>query len=109
MHRFDDDAASRAWALAEELSQKGLTALRQAEEAAEVYRSGKLLSRRRCRARGMGDAEADIRWSASARAKKALQDNEWFTSHARMYSEAAAAQYAKALLLAKSGAGSRPL
>jgi hypothetical protein len=35
-------------------------------------------------------------------AKKALADNGWYMSQAQMYSQAAAAQYAKALYLKQS-------
>lgn len=95
-----------AWTLAEALSAKGFAALRQAEEAAEKYRNGKMLTRAQCRARGMTEADADIRWSGTSQAKKALTDNSWYMTQATMYSEAAAAQYAKALYLSSTdGAG----
>ena len=47
----------------------------------------------------MGPDDADIRWSGTTQARKALSDNEWYMAQASMYNEAAAAQYAKALYL----------
>ena len=85
--------------MAEALSQKGMACMRQAEEAAEAFQSGKSQIRRQFKARGLSQVDADIRWSAMTAAKKALSDNGWYMSQATMYNEAAAAQYAKALYL----------
>ena len=91
-----------AWILAEELSAKGFDAMSQAEEAAGIFKSGKILTRRQFKQRGLSQADADIRWSGTMQAKKALSNNSWFMSQASMYHEAAAAQYAKALYLHRS-------
>ena len=99
MLRFKNAAEQAAWNMAEALSEKGFSCMRQAEEAAEAFRSGKMAMRRQFKARGLSDVDADIRWSAMTQAKKALADNGWFMSQATMYNEAAAAQYAKALYL----------
>ena len=85
--------------MAEALSAKGMACMRQAEEAAETFRSGKMQMRRQFKARGLTDVDADIRWSGTTAAKKALADNGWYMSQATMYNEAASAQYAKALYL----------
>ena len=99
MLTFTSGAEQTAWNLAEALSEKGMACMRQAEEAAEAFRSGKLRMRREFKARGRSDIDADIRWAGTTAAKKALSDNGWFMSQATMYNEAAAAQYAKALYL----------
>jgi hypothetical protein len=97
--RFKNAAEQGAWTLAEALSQKSMACMKQAEEAAETFRSGKMQMRRQFKARGLSEVDADIRWSAMTAAKKALSDNGWYMSQATMYSQAAAAQYAKALYL----------
>jgi hypothetical protein len=99
---FTNAAEQAAWTMAEALSEKGFAAMKQAEEAAEMFRSGKMAMRRQFKARGLSDVDADIRWSGMTQAKKALADNEWYMAQAQMYNEAAAAQYAKALYLKKS-------
>lgn len=99
MLTFNNAAEKEAWTLAEALSEKGMSCMRQAEEAAEMFRTGKMQMRRQFKARGMSEVDADIRWSGMTAAKKALADNGWYMSQASMYNEAAAAQYAKALYL----------
>jgi len=99
---FTSAAEQAAWSLAEALSEKGFAAMKTAVEAAEAFRSGKMALRRQFKARGLSEIDADIRWSATTQAKKALSDNQWYMSQASMYNEAAAAQYAKALYLKKS-------
>ena len=99
MLTFNNAAEKEAWTLAEALSEKGMACMRQAEEAAEMFRTGKVQMRRQFKARGMSEVDADIRWSGMTAAKKALADNGWYMSQASMYNEAAAAQYAKALYL----------
>src|SRR3954468_20083530 len=96
---FTSGAEQAAWTLAEALSEKGFSCMKQAEEAAEAFRSGKVAMRRQFKARGLSEVDADIRWSATTQAKKALADNGWYMSQATMYNEAAAAQYTKALYL----------
>ena len=97
MLTFTSAAEQAAWTMAEALSEKGFAAMRQAEEAAEAFRSGKMAMRRQFKGRGLSEVDADIRWSGMSQAKKALADNEWYMAQAVMYNEAAGAQYAKAL------------
>jgi hypothetical protein len=97
--RFKSAAEQAAWSLAEALSDKGMACMKQAEEAAEAFRSGKVAMRRQFKARGLSEVDADIRWAGMTAAKKALADNGWYMAQASMYSEAASAQYAKALYL----------
>ena len=99
MLKFKNAAEQAAWTLAEALNQKGMACIKQAEEAAETFRSGKMQMRRQFKARGLSEVDADIRWSGMATARKALSDNGWYMSQATMYAQAAAAQYAKALYL----------
>ena len=105
MLKFKNAAEQAAWSLAEALSQKGMSCMKQAEEAAEMFRSGKMQMRRQFKARGLTEVDADIRWSGMTAAKKALADNGWYMSQATMYNEAAAAQYAKALYLKHNDEG----
>jgi hypothetical protein len=100
--KFRNAAEQGAWTLAEALNQKSMTCMKQAEEAAETFRSGKMQMRRQFKARGLSEVDADIRWSGMTAARKALADNGWYMSQAQMYSQAAAAQYAKALYLKQS-------
>ena len=99
MLTFTNAAEQAAWTLAEALTEKGFAAIKQAEEAAETFRAGKVAMRRQFKSRGLSEVDADIRWSATSQAKKALADNDWYMSQASMYNGAAAAQYAKALYL----------
>lgn len=111
MMRFNNDAEQAAWALAEHLVEKAQETLRQAEEALQVYIDGKELTRQRCLVRGISASDAEIRWKETARAKKALGDNSFFTNQATMYFSAAAAQFARARYLRAHGpqAGSVPV
>ena len=102
MLTFTNAAEQAAWTLAEALSEKAFAAMKQAEEAAETFRVGKMAMRRQFKARGMSEVDADIRWSGTSQSKKALSDNQWYMAQAAMYNEAAAAQDAKALYLKKS-------
>lgn len=99
MLKFKNAAEQAAYSLAEALSEKGMSCMKQAEEAAEAFQAGKQQMRRQFKARGLSQVDADIRWSGMTAAKKALSDNGWYMSQATMYSQAAAAQYAKALYL----------
>lgn len=96
MLTFTNAAEQAAWTLAEALSDKGFACMKQAEEAAEAFQSGKMAVRRQFKARGLSQVDADIRWSGMTQAKKSLSDNGWYMSQAAMYNQAAAAQYAKA-------------
>jgi hypothetical protein len=98
---FTNQAEQAAWNLAEALSEKAFAAMKQAEEAAEAFRNGKMSMRRQFKARGLSEIDADIRYSGMSHAKKSLADNEWYMAQAQMYNEAAAVQYAKALYLKK--------
>jgi hypothetical protein len=100
--KFKSAAEQAAWTMAEALSEKGFACMKQAEEAAENFQSGKMQMRRQFKARGLSQIDADIRWSGMTAAKKSLADNGWYMSQATMYNEAAAAQYAKALYLKSS-------
>jgi hypothetical protein len=99
--RFTGAEEQAAWTLAEALSDKGFAAMRNAEEAADTFRSGKMLTRQQFKQKGLSEADADIRWAATSQARKALADNGWYMTQATMYSQAASAQYAKALYLAR--------
>jgi hypothetical protein len=105
MLKFRNAEEQAAWAMAEALSEKGFAAMRQAEEAAENFRSGKMSTRRQFKQRGLTEADADIRWAGTTQARKSLADNGWYMSQASMYHEAAAAQYAKALYLSRRESG----
>ena len=102
MLRFKNAAEQAAYTLAEALSEKGMSCMKQAEEAADAFQAGKLQMRRQFKARGLSQVDADIRWSGMTAAKKALSDNGWYMSQATMYNQAATAQYAKALYLKDS-------
>lgn len=102
MPTFTNVAEQTAWTLAEALCEKAFAAMKQAEEAAEAFQSGKAAMRRQFKARGMSQVDADIRWSGTSQARKALSDNEWYMAQAAMYNEAAGVQYAKALYLKQS-------
>ncbi|WP_067494215.1 hypothetical protein [Actinoplanes sp. TFC3] len=102
MLTFKSAEEQSAWKLAEALMEKGMEAMRQAEQAFEVYRSGRSQMRQEFKARGLSEVDGVIRWKETAQAKRALADNDWFTAQASMYNEAAAAQYARALYLKNS-------
>lgn len=102
MLKFRNAAEQAAWTMAEALSEKGFSCMKQAEKAAENFQAGKMQMRRQFKARGLTQIDADIRWSGTTAAKEALADNSWYMSQATMYNEAAAAQYAKALYLKNS-------
>ncbi|MDI6102829.1 hypothetical protein QLQ12_29850 [Actinoplanes sp. NEAU-A12] len=99
MNGFSNDAEQSAYNLAEALSEKALSCMKYAEESAEVFRAGRIAMRRQFRARGLSEAEADIRWAGTSQATRAISENNFFMSQASMYNNAAAAQYAKALYL----------
>ncbi|MEV6305852.1 hypothetical protein AB0M02_41000 [Actinoplanes sp. NPDC051861] len=99
MQTFTNEAEQAAYTLAEALLDKAMSCMRHAEEAAEAFRSGRIAMRRQFKARGLSEAEADIRWSGTSQAARAIADNGFFMSQASMYNNAAAAQYTKALYL----------
>jgi hypothetical protein len=96
---FTNAAEQTAWALAESLSERALSAMKVAEEAAETFRSGRVATRQRFRMRGLSEVDADTRWAGTSQAKKSLAMNDWFMTQSMMYSQAATMQYAKALYL----------
>jgi hypothetical protein len=100
--KFNNGAEKEAWTLAEALNDKSMSCMKEAEDAAERFRVGKVQTRRQFKQRGLSEVDADIRWSGTATAKKALGDNSWYMQQAQMYSQAATAQYAKALYLRSS-------
>lgn len=103
MPSFNNEAEQTAWNLAEALSEQGFATMRLAEEAAEIYKTGKKATRAQFQQKGLSQVDADIRWSGTTKAKKALADNGWYMTQAVMYHGAAAAQYARALYLRSSG------
>jgi hypothetical protein len=96
---FTNEAEQAAFTLAEAFSEKAMTCMKYAEEAFESFRGGRMAMRRQFKARGLSEAEADIRWKSTSQASRAIADNDFFMSQATMYNNAAAAQYAKALYL----------
>ncbi len=99
MQTITSETEQAAFTLAEALSEKAMSCMRNAEEAAEAFRTGRIAMRRQFKARGLSEVEADIRWSGSSQASRAIADNGFFMTQATMYNNAAAAQYAKALYL----------
>ena len=99
MQTFTNEEEQAAYSLAEALSEKAMSCMRHAEEASDAFRTGRMAMRRQFRARGLSEVEADIRWSGTSQASRAIADNGFFMSQASMYNNAAAAQYAKALYL----------
>jgi hypothetical protein len=97
--KFNNGAEKEAFTLAEALNEKAMSCMKEAEDAAERFRLGKMQMRRQFKQRGLSEVDADIRWAGMTVAKKSLSDNGWYMQQAQMYSEAAAAQYAKALYL----------
>jgi hypothetical protein len=97
--RFSNEEERAAWDLAESLVDKALAMMRLAEQALDVYLTGKEITRQRCLGRGIGATDAEIRWRETTRAKKALADNSFYTTQATMYYSAAGSAYAKALYL----------
>jgi hypothetical protein len=96
---FTSAAEQAAWTLAEALTEKAFSAMKNAEEAAEAFRSGRMAMRRQFKARGLSEVDASIRWKGTGQAQNALADQEWYMAEANMYNRAAAVQYAKALYL----------
>lgn len=96
---FHNEEERAAWALAESLIETGRTMMRQAEGALEAFAIGKELNRQRCLQRGIGATDAEIRWSETSPARKALAENSFHVSQAMMYFGAAAANYSRALYL----------
>ncbi|MEU4692191.1 hypothetical protein [Actinoplanes sp. NPDC023714] len=96
---FTNEAEQAAYTLAEALSEKAMAFMKNAEEAGNAFRSGKMAMRRQFKARGLSEAEADIRYSGTSQAARSISDNQFFMSLAQMYNSAAATQYAKALYL----------
>ena len=99
MARFNNEEERAAWALAEALINRARAMMRQAENALESFMVGKELNEQRCHRRGIGPTDAEIRWSETSNAKKALADNSFHASQAMMYYGAAAAHYSRALYL----------
>ncbi|WP_436524856.1 hypothetical protein [Actinoplanes sp. HUAS TT8] len=102
MQTFTNEAEQTAYNLAEALAEKAMSFMRNAEEAARAFQGGRIAMRRQFKARGLSEAEADIRFSGSVQATRAIAENSFFMSQASMYNTAAATQYAKALYLKKT-------
>jgi hypothetical protein len=105
MAGFHNDDEQASWAMAEQLMEKGRLMMRQAEHALERFMIGKEMNRQRCLRRGIGDSDAEIRWSETSNAQKALSDTNFNMTQAMMYYGAAAAHYSRATYL--RGRGSR--
>ena len=103
MSRFNNAAERDAWALAEALVDKGRTMMQRAEVALETFMVGKELNLQRCVRRGIGPSDAEIRWSETDKAKKAIADNTFHVNQAVMYYSAAAAHYSRAVYLRSHG------
>jgi hypothetical protein len=103
MPAFHNDDERAAWALAESLMEKGRAMMRQAERALENFSIGKELNRQRCSRRGIGTTDAEIRWSETSHAQKALSENSFNSAQATMYFGAAAAHYSRAAYLRSRG------
>jgi hypothetical protein len=99
---FQSEAEKAALTFAEALDEKAFAAMREAEDAAKRFQMGKQRTRLQFQQRGLTRADADIRWSGTTDAKKALSDNGWYMQQAIMYYSAAAAQYARATYLRTS-------
>jgi hypothetical protein len=83
--------------------EKGRAMMRQAERALENFSIGKELNRQRCSRRGIGTTDAEIRWSETSHAQKALSENSFNSAQATMYFGAAAAHYSRAAYLRSRG------
>ncbi len=99
MAPFHNDDERVSWTLAEALMEKGRAMMRQAESALENFKLGQELNRQRCVRRGISVSDAEIRWSETANAKKALSETSFNVNQAMMYYGAAAAQYSRATYL----------
>jgi hypothetical protein len=99
MPGFYNDDERAAWTIAEQLMEKGRAVMRQAEKALDAFKIGMELNRRRCARRGIGPSDAEIRWTETADAKKALSENSFNVNQALMYYGAAAAHYSRAAYL----------
>ncbi|WIM97289.1 hypothetical protein ACTOB_000796 [Actinoplanes oblitus] len=97
--RFRNPDERDAWAQAEALLEQARAMMREAENALNMWKTGKEMNRLRCERRGIGTTDAEIRWSASTAAKNAITNNNFYVSLASMYYGAAAANYSRALYL----------
>jgi hypothetical protein len=104
---FHNEDERAAWTLAESLIDRAREMMRQAELRLEIFTVGQELNRQRCLRRGIGATDAEIRWSETAKAKKALSENSFYVSQAMMYYGAAAANYSRALYLRDHETGTR--
>jgi hypothetical protein len=94
---FTNEEEQTAYNLAEAMSEKAMSFMKMAEEAADAFRNGRIAMRRQFKSRGLSEAEADIRFAGTVTASRAISDNQFFMSLASMYNTAAATQFAKAL------------
>jgi hypothetical protein len=94
--RFNNEEEQAAWTLAESLIARARAMMRKAEGALEKFMVGQELNRQRCQVRGIGSTDAEIRWSETSNARKALSENSFHVSQAMMYYSAAAAHYSRA-------------
>jgi hypothetical protein len=94
--RFVSAEERSAWSVAEALLDKGTALMRQAEGAMEKFSRGKELMVQRCARRGISRSDAEIRWSETVEAKKAIGENNFNVTMASLYFGAAAAHYSRA-------------
>lgn len=101
--RFRNSDEHDAWAQAETMMEQARAMMREAENALELWKTGKEMNRLRCERRGISQTDAEIRWSATTTAKNAITNNNFYVSLASMYYSAAAANYSRALYLRNRG------
>jgi len=97
--RFNNEEERAAWVFAESLIDRAREMMRKAECALERFMVGQELNKQRCYRRGIGATDAEIRWSETSNAKKALSETNFHVSQAMMYYGAAAAYYSRASYL----------
>lgn len=103
MVSFNNEEERTAWTFAEALIDKARETMRQAETALERFLVGQEANKQRCIRRGIAATDAEIRWSETANAKKALSENSFYVSQSMMYYGAAAAYYSRAHYLRHCG------
>lgn len=107
MARFNNEEERAAWVFAEFLIDRARDMMGKAESALERFTVGQELNRQRCFRRGIGTTDAEIRWSETSNAKKALSENSFHVAQAMMYYGAAAAYYSRAAYLRAHGVDTR--
>jgi hypothetical protein len=101
--RFNNEGERAAWVFAESMIDKARDLMSKAESSLERFLVGQELNKERCLRRGIGATDAEIRWSETSPARKALSENSFYVSQAMMYYNAAAAYYSRAHYLRSRG------